>query len=59
MKLVGFFLLVAGWSIVLAALAVIGSGAPLTAFILSGLAVEILGFGLVIRSNLNPREGKA
>jgi hypothetical protein len=59
MKLVGFFLLVAGWAIVLAALAVIGSGTPLTAFILSGLAVEILGFALVIRSNLHPREGKA
>ena len=59
MKLVGFFLLVAGWAIVLAALAVIGGGAPLTAFILSGFAVEILGLGLVIRSNLSPREGKA
>jgi hypothetical protein len=52
MKLLGFFLLLAGWAIVLAALAVIGSGAPLTAFILSGTCVEILGLALVIRSHL-------
>jgi hypothetical protein len=51
MKLVGFFLLLAGWAIVLAALGVIGSGAPLTAFILSGAGVEILGLALVIRSH--------
>ena len=51
MKLVGFFLLLAGWAIVLAALAVIGSGVPLTAFILSGTGVEILGLALVIRSH--------
>lgn len=52
MKLVGFFLLLAGWAIVLAALGVIGSGVPLTAFILSGTGVEILGLVLVIRSHL-------
>jgi hypothetical protein len=52
MKLLGFFLLLAGWAIVLAALAVIGGGVPLTAFILSGTGVEILGLGLVIRSHL-------
>jgi hypothetical protein len=52
MRLVGFFLLLAGWAIVLAALAVIGSGVPLTAFILSGTGVEILGLALVIRSHL-------
>ncbi len=52
MELVGFFLLLAGWAIVLAALAVIGSGAPLAAFILSGSGVEILGVALVIRSHL-------
>jgi hypothetical protein len=54
MKAVGFFLLLAGWLIVLAALAVIGSGVPLEAFILSGLGVEILGLTLVIRSHLVP-----
>jgi len=55
MKPVGFFLLLAGWAIVLAALAVIGSGTPLTAFILSGTGVEILGLGLVIRSHMARR----
>jgi hypothetical protein len=52
MKLVGFFLLLAGWVIVLAALAVIGSGVPLAAFVLSGTGVEILGLVLVIRSHM-------
>jgi hypothetical protein len=55
MKLLGFFLLLAGWAIVLAALAVIGTGAPLTAFILAGTGVEILGLSLVIRSHLTRR----
>lgn len=59
MKPAGFFLLLAGWAIVLAALAIIGNGAPLAAFILSGLAVEILGLGLVIRSHLTPRQDRA
>ena len=58
MKLVGFFLLLAGWLIVLAALAVIGSGVPLEAFILSGVGVEVLGLALVVRSHLVPhRDG--
>ena len=59
MKLVGFFLLVAGWIIALSALALLGSGGPLTAFILSGAAVEILGMGLVIRSHMAPRRDGA
>ena len=59
MKLVGFFLLLAGWAIVLGALVVIGNGTPLIAFVLSGLAVEILGMGLVIRSHLTPGQDRA
>jgi hypothetical protein len=55
MKLAGFFLLLAGWAIALAALVVIGSGAALTAFILTGVCVEILGAVLVIRSHLPAR----
>ncbi len=55
MKVVGFFLLLAGWAIVLAALSVISGGSPLMAFILSGLAVEILGLGLVVRSHLSAK----
>jgi hypothetical protein len=59
MKVVGFFLLLSGWLIVLAALAVIGSGVPLQAFILSGVGVEVLGLALVIRSHLVPRRDGA
>jgi hypothetical protein len=59
MKLAGFFLLLTGWAIALAALVVVGSGAPLTAFILSGVAVEILGTALVIRSHLLRRRNGA
>ena len=59
MKLAGFFLLLAGWAIVLGALAILGAGTSLAAFILCGFAVEILGLGLVIRSHLTPREDRA
>jgi len=59
MKLAGFLLLVTGWAVVLAALIMFPGGAPLTAFILSGAAVEILGLGVVIRSHLTPRQDKA
>lgn len=59
MKAVGFFLLLAGWAIVLAALAVIGSGVPLIAFVCSGTGVEILGLTLVIRSHLGRHEDRA
>jgi hypothetical protein len=59
MKLLGFFLLIAGWAIVLAALAVIGSGAPLAAFILSGSGVEILGLVLVMRCHMVRRHEDA
>jgi hypothetical protein len=54
MKLSGFFLLVAGWAIVLAAVAVLGTGVPRAAFVLSGIAVEILGLALVIRAHPVP-----
>jgi hypothetical protein len=54
MRAVGFFLLLAGWLIALAALAVIGTGVTLEAFILSGVGVEVLGLALVIRSHLTP-----
>lgn len=62
MKLAGFLLLVAGWGIVLAAVALLPSAPPrtgltsLTGFVLAGLAVETLGLILVVRSHLVPRE---
>lgn len=56
MKLAGFLLLPSGWVIVLAALAML-HGTAVSVFILSGIAVEILGFVLVARAHLPAREG--
>lgn len=52
MKLAGFLLIVAGWIIVLASVALLNSLAPRTVFVLAGVAVELLGFILVTRSYL-------
>ncbi len=52
MKLAGFLLLLAGWGIVLAAVVLLASTLPRTAFVLAGLGVEVLGLILVVRSHL-------
>ncbi len=51
MKLGGLLLLVSGWGIVVAALMLLHGGA-LSAFILAGLAVEILGLTLFAKSHI-------
>ena len=51
MRLGGFLLLLSGWGIVLAALAML-LGIAMSSFILAGVAVEILGFVLVARAHL-------
>ncbi len=51
MKLGGFFLLLSGWAIVVAALTLLHGGA-LSAFIVAGLAVEILGLALFAKSHI-------
>jgi hypothetical protein len=51
MKLAGFFLLLAGWIIVAAAVILLLPANARTVFVLAGVAVEILGLTLVIRSN--------
>ena len=51
MKLGGFLLLLSGWAIVVAALAMLHGGA-LSAFIVAGLAVEILGLVLFVKSHI-------
>ena len=56
MKLAGFLLLVAGWMIVVAAVALLGPTSARAAFVLAGLGVEALGLALVIRSPLGFRE---
>jgi hypothetical protein len=58
MKLAGFLLLLAGWGIVLAALGLLASGVPQNCFVIAGVAVEILGLVLVMRSHPVHREEK-
>jgi len=55
MKLLGFLLLLSGWGIVETALHLLHRNA-LSAFILAGLGVEILGLALVARAHLPPAE---
>ena len=52
MKVAGFFLLLAGGGLVLAAVALLASSLPRTSFVLAGVGVEVLGIVLVARSHL-------
>ena len=52
MRLMGFLLLVAGWTLVLTALALLPSGTSQASFVLIALGVEGLGLTLVFRSHL-------
>lgn len=52
MKLAGFLLLLAGWVIVLSAVALLPSPGVRTGFALSGIGVETLGLILAVRSHL-------
>jgi hypothetical protein len=59
MKLAGFLLLLAGWGLVLAAVALLEATGPRGAFLSAGLGVEVLGFVLAVRSHLSPEaDGK-
>jgi len=55
MRLAGFLLLLAGWGIVLSAVALLKSPAPRSAFAISGAGVEVMGLAFVIRSHIVPR----
>ena len=57
MRLVGFFLLVGGWVIVLAALMMLPGSAARIAFVTAGIAVETLGWALLIYSHGIVRRG--
>jgi hypothetical protein len=59
MKVAGFLLLIAGWILVLAAIALLTAAGPRVAFLLAGLGVEVLGLVLVARAHLTPKEGGA
>ena len=52
MRMLGFFLLFAGWLLVIAAVVLLNRAAPRAVFVLAGMAVEVVGFGLVSRSHL-------
>jgi len=54
MKLAGFLLLLAGWGIVLCAVAWLPSAGVRSGFVLAGLGVEVLGLVLAVRSHLVP-----
>jgi hypothetical protein len=59
MKITGFLLLLSGWIIVLAAIALLPSGPSEVSFVLLALGVEVLGLTLVFRAHLIPtRERK-
>jgi hypothetical protein len=58
MKLAGFLLLVAGWAIVLAAVAVLRPVPLQTAFVLAGIGTEVVGLVLAIRSHVAVRVAK-
>ena len=58
MKLAGLFLLAAGWIIVLAAVALFPSATPRAWFVLTGVAVEMLGLALVFHSHLELRKDR-
>jgi hypothetical protein len=49
-KFLGFMLLLAGWMIVVAAVAMLPAGAVRSIFALAGTGVEILGLVLIIRA---------
>ena len=54
MRLFGFLFLLAGWGLVLAALALLAVDIQRIAFILAGVGVEGLGLVLVIRAHSRP-----
>jgi len=58
MKIIALFLLLAGWIIALAAVALMQSTAQRAAFALAGAGVEVLGLGLLIRAHMPQHEDR-
>ena len=52
MKLAGFLLLVAGWAIAVVAIGLLPTAGARASFALAGVAVELLGLTLTVRSHL-------
>jgi hypothetical protein len=59
MKAAGFFLLFAGWMIVVFAVVLLPAASARTAFVLAGIAVEILGLYLAVQSHLTETRERA
>lgn len=51
MKLAGFFLLVAGWCIVLCAIVLFARALPRYGFVIAGMGLEAFGLTLVFRGD--------
>lgn len=58
LKTGGFFFLLSGWVIVLAAVALLGAKSAMGAFIAAGLALELAGLALVLRAQAAMRGRK-
>ena len=56
MKIAGFFSLLAGWFLVLAALALLPAGVARDGFATAGLGVEGMGLVLAVRAHMRPAE---
>lgn len=54
MKFLGFVLLLAGWLIAVATIAMLAAAGPRVGFVLAAIGVEILGLVLFIRAHLVP-----
>jgi hypothetical protein len=59
MKLPGFFLLLAGWGLVLAAVVMLRAELPQAVFVLAGIAVELAGLALVVHAHRSAPGKKA
>jgi hypothetical protein len=59
MKVAGFLLLLSGWILALAAIALLGAAGSRAAFLMAGIGVEVLGLVLVARSHLKPKRDEA
>jgi hypothetical protein len=55
MRLAGFFLLLTGWGIAMSAMVLLVTALSQTAFVAVGMAIEILGFIFIARTDLLQR----
>jgi hypothetical protein len=58
MKIAGSLLLLAGWLLMLSALALLGASGPQSVFLCAGLGVVLLGLVLFVRAHLTPKEDR-